>query len=501
MIRKIGLWAGPLVALIILLFCNLDPAKPEVTRTAAVAVLMAVWWITEAIPIPATALLPVALFPLLGILPGKQTAALYFNSIIFLFIGGFIMALAMQRWNLHKRIALHIILLVGVSPGRIMLGFMAATFFLSMWISNTATTMMMVPMAMAIIAKMQENFGSEKMGRFATGLLISLAYAASIGGMATLIGTPPNLAFSKIFNITFPGAPEITFAEWIIFALPLSLVFAFLTWLVLKWMFLPSKGKLTADRALIRDELRRLGKTSYEEKWILVLFSLMAFLWLFRKNIILGSITIPGWADIFPVPGFIDDGTIAIAIAVLLFIIPSHRGHKGERERLINWETAQKLHWGIVILFGGGFALAAGFSESGLAHYLGSHLVALHSLPPLLVIVAICTLLTFLTELTSNTATTQIFLPILASMAIAIGVNPLLLMIPATLSASCAFMLPVATPPNAIVFGSGEIQMRDMMRSGIILNILGIILITAFMYLVGTNVLGIDLNIMPDWAV
>ncbi len=498
--QQIGLIAGPVLALIVLMFTDLQPGEPMVTRCASVAILMAVWWITEAIPIPATALLPVALFPLLGVMKGKATAGLYFNHIIFLFIGGFIIALAMEKWNLHRRIALKIIMFIGFSRSRIMLGFMIATFFLSMWISNTATTMMMIPMAMAIIAKMKDSFGAEKVGRFAVGLLIAVAYAASIGGTATLIGTPPNMAFSRILTIAFPNAPEISFTQWLMFALPFAALFLIIAWLLLSFVFARHKGALSADPEVFRAEYRRLGKMSYEEKIVFILFLLVAVLWLFRKTIDLGSFSIPGWSSFLPVPGFIDDGTVAIIVALMLFIIPSRTTNNGRRARLMDWETAVKLRWGIVILFGGGFALASGFVESGLAAYLGTQLAGLKQLPPLIIVIVVCTMLTFLTEITSNTATTEIFLPILAALAVAINVNPFLVMIPATLSASCAFMLPVATPPNAIVFGTGEVRMADMMRVGIYLNLIGIILITAAIYFLGVHVFGIDLSVMPAWV-
>ena len=492
-----GFITGLAAFLFILLFLDLDPEHPEVTRTAAVAALMAVWWITEAIPIPATALLPVALFPLLGVVSGKTVAGAYFNSVIFLFVGGFIMALAMERWNLHRRIALRIILSIGASPKRIILGFMVATAFLSMWISNTATTMMMVPIAMAIIFKLKETDSTNATSRFAIGLLIGIAYSASIGGFATLIGTPPNLAFSKIFTTSFPNAPEISFARWMVFGLPSSVIFLFIAWGILILMFARKSANLAPDREVFLSEYRKLGKTSYEERIVLILFVVLALLWLLRRDIDIAAFTIPGWSNIFSVPGFIDDGTVAIFISILLFLIPS-KNRRGER--LMNWETAQRLHWGIVILFGGGFALAAGFKESGLSLWIANSLHGLQGVSPILMVAVVCMTLTFLTELTSNTATTQIVLPLLASLSIAIGVNPLLLMIPATLSASCAFMLPVATPPNAIVFGSGEVKMGDMMRVGIIMNLVGVVLITIFIYTLGTSIFGIDPLVVPDWA-
>ncbi len=496
--ETIGLFGGIVLAVVLLVFFDLDPENPAVTRTAAVAALMAVWWLTEAIPIPATALLPVALFPLLGVMPGREVAGEYFNHVIFLFIGGFIMALAMQRWGLHRRIALRIILSIGAGPRRLLLGFMLATAFLSMWISNTATTMMMVPIALAIILKLRETAGDGNVNRFSAGLLIGIAYAASIGGIATLIGTPPNLAFSKIFATAFPQAPEITFAGWFVFGLPSAVVILAVAWLLLVVMFVPRSGEAIPGADTFSDEYRRLGPMSYEEKVVLILFATLALLWLFRKDINAGWLTLPGWSGAFPAPGFIDDGTIAIAVAMSLFLWPSRTR---PRERIMDWKTATKLNWGIVILFGGGFALAAGFRESGLSAWVAQQLSVLGDIHPVGMVASICTLLTFLTELTSNTATTQIVLPLLGSLAQAIEVNPLLLMIPATLSASCAFMLPVATPPNAIVFGSGEVRMIDMIRAGIFMNLIGVVLITALMYLLGLAVFGIDLSSLPDWAV
>ncbi len=434
---------------------------------------------------------------MLGVMKGKAVAATYFNHVIFLFIGGFIIALAMQKWNLHRRIALKIILKIGASPRQLLLGFMVATAFLSMWISNTATTMMMVPIALAIIIKLRESTGSN-LKRFSTGLLIGIAYAASIGGIATLIGTPPNLSFSRIFAIYFPAAPEISFANWFMFGLPVSLVFLAIAWLLLSTVFMPHRLPESVSRDLFKQEYRQLGKISYEEKVVLVLFVSLAFLWLFRNSINIGNVILPGWSQILPVPAFVDDGTVAIMVAMLLFIIPAK---SVPRQRLIDWNTASKLHWGIVLLFGGGFALASAFKISGLSIWVAQQLTGLAEINLVFLIASVCAMLTFLTELTSNTATTEMILPLLGSLAVAIKVNPLLLMVPATLSASCAFMLPVATPPNAIVFGSGEINMGDMMRAGIFMNLIGVVLITLFIYLLGITVFNIDLSQMPAWAV
>lgn len=496
--QKIGLFGAPVAAVAVLLLCNFDPGNPTVGRMAAVAVLMAGWWITEAIPIPATALLPVVLFPFLGIMTGRATAGVYFNHVIFLFIGGFMFALCMQKWNLHRRIALWIILTIGTGPRRLLLGFMVATWFLSMWVSNTATTMMMVPMAVAIILQLKERFGEQGVSRYATGLLIGIAYAASIGGIATLIGTPPNLSFTRILTIVFPQAPEISFATWFAFALPLSLVFLVIAWQVLCWLFTKSTGGFPAESGVFRAEYRKLGKLRYEEGVILVLFVLLVAMWVLRKGITIGEQTYLQWTRLLPEPGFVDDGTVAITIALLLFLIPS-RNTPGTR--LMDWDTATKVQWGIVLLFGGGFALASGFKESGLSEWLGGQLISLGQSPHVVIVASVCTLLTFMTELTSNTATTEMILPVVGSLAVAIKVNPLLLMIPATLSASCAFALPVATPPNAIVFGTGMVRMSDMIRGGIILNLIGVVLITITIYTLGSRVLGIDPAVMPTWAV
>ncbi|HSG98912.1 MAG TPA: SLC13 family permease [candidate division Zixibacteria bacterium] len=486
--QKLGLILGPAVALAILLFAELEPGNPLPTRCAAVAALMAIWWVTEALPIPATALLPVALFPALGVLKGSTVAGEYFNSIIFLFIGGFIVALAMQRWNLHKRIALITILTIGSGTKRIIFGFMLATFVMSMWVSNTATTMMMVPMALAIIQQMRVSLPHHLRGgvnRFAVALLIGIAYAASIGGTATLIGTPPNLVLARQLAILFPELPAITFAQWMLFALPFALVFLVVCWWLLTRLFLGKSATLAADIEMFRCEYAGLGRTSYQERVVFFSFCAMALLWIFRQPIELGAVTIPGWSGLMPEPGFIDDGMIAIAVALALFVIPA-RNDMGER--IMDWQTATELNWGIVILFGGGFALAEGFVQSGLSSWLGAQVSGLAGVPSSVFVVSVSTMMTFLTELTSNTASTQMILPVLGAFAQANQVAPLLLLIPATLSASCAFMLPVATPPNAIVFGSGEISMGDMLKSGLIMNFVGVVLVTLTIFTLGALV-------------
>jgi sodium-dependent dicarboxylate transporter 2/3/5 len=494
---RIGLIGVPLAALSLLLFVDLDPAHPEVTRMAAVALLMTGWWITEAIPIPATSLLPVALFPLLGILDGRTTAATYFNHLIFLFIGGFLFALAMQRWELHRRMALRILRMIGSSPRRVVLGFMASTWFLSMWISNTASTMMMIPMAMAILVPFREQMEKDAARRLSIALILGVAYAASIGGMATLIGTPPNLSLARILQIVFPEAPELSFASWIQFALPTSLVFVTVAWWVLCRIARLDNQPLPQGAAHLEEEHARMGPMTFEQRAIAVLFTLLVFGWMFRADMEVFGVVIPGWSRILPHPRYADDGTVAIIIALLLFLIPSKQR---PGEKLMDWKGAAGIRWGIVLLFGGGFALASGFKESGLSEWLGMQLAALEGVPPIVMVLVICTVITFLTELTSNMATTEVVLPVLGAMAVAINTDPLLLMIPATLSASCAFMLPVATAPNAIAFGSGEIRISDMMRYGILLNLIGIVLITLTVWFLGTAILGIEVGVLPEWA-
>jgi sodium-dependent dicarboxylate transporter 2/3/5 len=492
--RKIFIPVGLIIFILILLGPPLDPGHPEISRTLAVGVLMAIFWITEALPLAATAMLPILLFPIFGIMKGKDVAPLYFNHIVLLLMGGFIIALAMQRWNLHKRIALKIILTIGRSPTRLILGFMTGSWVLSMWISNTATTMMMAPIAMALIIKLEEK-GGEGLRRFGIALLLGIAYAASVGGTATLIGTTPNLVFAEMLSVIFPDAPEITFLRWFAFSLPLSILLVTTIFIVLSVGVLRG-GKFQIETAHLEEEYHAMGRASFEERIVLVVFSLFALLLMTRADIEIGETVLHGWASLFPDPGYIDDGTVAIGVALLLFFFPS----RSKPGFVLDWGTVRDLPWDIVILIGGGFALAGGFHDSGLSAYLGGKLSVLSGVSPVLMVLSICLLITFLTEITSNTATTQVVLPIIASLSVALGVNPLLLMVPATISASCAFMLPVATPPNAIIFGTHRLRVMEMAKVGIFLNIFGAILITMIVLLLGKFIYGIELGVMPDWA-
>jgi sodium-dependent dicarboxylate transporter 2/3/5 len=358
---------------------------------------------------------------------------------------------------------------------------------------------MMVPIGLAVILQMEAEFGKESTHTFAVGLMLAIAYSCSMGGIATLVGTPPNLSFARIFEITFPDAETISFGQWIVMAFPVTLFMLVTVWLLItKVLFRVSKD-LTVDRSIVIKEYKALGPMRFEEKAVLVVFALTALLWVFRRKLVLGGFTLPGWSQWLPYPNLIDDGTVALGMALSLFLIPT-RSDDADTSRIASAPLIGQLPWNIVLLFGGGFALAKGFQVTGLSALIGRQFAGLAGVSPILVTATVCFSLTFLTELTSNTATTEMILPILASVAVAMGVNPLMLMVPATLSASCAFMMPVATPPNAIVFGSGRIRISEMARSGILINFIGVLAITLLFYTIGDVVFGIDPGILPEWA-
>jgi sodium-dependent dicarboxylate transporter 2/3/5 len=467
--KKIGLVLGPVMFIIILQFFH-----PEDLSQAGIAVLasttwVAIWWITEALPIAVTALLPIVLFPLTGGVGLSETTASYGHKYIFLFIGGFILAIAIEKWNLHRRIALTIIKLVGTNVVNIILGFMIATAFLSMWISNTATAVMILPVGMAIVTQLKDNSATienENMV-FAKALMLAIAYSASIGGMATLIGTPPNMVLAGVVEETY--GVEITFAQWFSFGFPISIILLVLCWLYLtRFAFNFKQKEFPGGRDEINRQLKALGKVTYEEKTVLVVFVLTAFAWISRSFLI--QQFIPS----------IDDTIIAIAFAILLFILPS----KEKNKKIIAWEDAVKLPWGILLLFGGGMALALGFDSSGLALWLGQQMSNLETLSLFLLLFILIASVNFLTEITSNLATTAMILPVLAPLSIILNIHPYFLMVGATVAASCAFMLPVATPPNAVVFGSGYLKIGDMVKKGVWMNVISVVLLTLFVYYV-----------------
>ncbi|MFT4756693.1 MAG: sodium-dependent dicarboxylate transporter 2/3/5 [Vicingaceae bacterium] len=465
--KNIGLLLGPLCFILIHFFVHPEGLSEHGRSVLGITLWIAIWWVTEAIPIEMTALLPIILFPLSGALSLKETGAAYGHKFIFLFVGGFILAIAIEKWQLHKRIALHIIKIIGTSLINIMLGFMLSTALLSMWISNTATTVMMLPIGMAVIAQLSDRNTLKKDTPFGKALMLSIAYSASIGGMATLIGTPPNLIFAGVIQ-EFYGI-EISFLQWFTFGLPISVLLLFICWAYLSKVAFNLKGqKFPGGTEIITKQLADLGKMSREEKTVMVVFLLTAFAWISRSFLL---------KDFIP---NIDDTIIALIAAVLLFIIPSSK--KGEK--LLTWHDAVQLPWGVLLLFGGGIALAIGFADSGLASWVGNQLSVLQGMSLIVMVFIIIAAVNFLTEITSNLATTAILLPILAALAVVVDVHPFLLLAAATVSASCAFMLPVATAPNALVFGSGYVNMSDMIRAGVWLNVISIVVLTLIVYFV-----------------
>lgn len=496
----VGRISGPVLALAVYGFLPAGEAGlSEAGRaTAAVGTLMAVLWLTEAMPLAVTALLPIVLFPLTGVLSTRDAAAPYAREYIFLFMGGFMLALAMERWGLHRRIALVTVLAVGTSPGRLVGGFMLASAGLSMWISNTATTIMMLPIALSVITLLSDRRESPPPdrdpdapsrplssvasdGNLATCLMLGIAYAASIGGMGTLVGTPPNLVLAAFLRETF--SQEIGFSRWMAIALPLVAVFLAIAWGVLTKLVFPLRSvSIPGSRGLIREELGKLGRMTRGERTVLVIFVLTATAWIAREPLAQWD-----WlARHVPAVTRLHDAGIALAAALALFAIPvdARRGVFA-----LDWQTAKKLPWDILLLFGGGLSLAAAVQSSGLTEWIGRQVASFGDLPPLLLIALVTLTVTLLTEMTSNVATTSALLPVLGGVAVGIGVEPLRLLIPACLAASCAFMMPVATPPNALVFGSGHVTIRQMVKAGLWLNLIGLILITSLAQFIGTWIL------------
>lgn len=453
--------------------------------TAAGAVLMGVWWMTEALPLPITALLPLVIFPASQIIGFKPIAAPYADPIIFLFMSGFILALGMQRWNLHRRLALRIVLMVGTKPKQLVAGFMLATGFLSMWVSNTATAVVMLPIGLSVLTLTADIVGGfAKQKKFATALMLGIAYSASIGSLGTIIGTPPNALL--VGYLSDNHDIHIGFGQWMLFGVPVSITYMVLAWWILTTVFKPEMKSIPGGREVIKGELEKMGPMHRGEKMVGAIFLLAALSWVF----------IPPLIKLTGANLNIADALIGMTAVMIMFLIPvdAKRG-----VRLIDWETAVKLPWDVLLLFGGGLALSTMFSKSGLSLWIGEEVKSLSALPLILIIGAVVALTIFLTELTSNTATAAAFLPILGGVAIGIGLtgehpqNIMLLTIPVAVSATCAFMLPVATPPNAIAFGSGYVKIGEMIRGGLWLNIAGIVIVTAFTYLLAVPIFGLVL--------
>ncbi|SEI89828.1 solute carrier family 13 (sodium-dependent dicarboxylate transporter), member 2/3/5 [Cyclobacterium xiamenense] len=456
--KKIGLILGPIAFLGTYFFASPEGLSESGTSLLAITFWIAIWWITEAIPIAATALLPLVIFPLTGVMGIKATSIPYSDPMVLLYMGGFMIAVSIEKWNLHKRIALQIISFLGTDLKKIILGFMVATAFLSMWISNTATSLMMLPIAIAVV--MQVSQSNEAVQQtLGQSLMLGIAYSASIGGLATIIGTPTNVILVGVVKSTY--GIEISFGEWMLIGFPIALGLLLICWYYLvNWAFhFPKTLKLRGGKEEIKRQLTELGPISRQEKRVLWVFIAVSFSWISRSFLL--QQFVPALTDTI----------IALTGVLLLFVIPAGNDKK---EQLLDWKVAEKIPWGILILFGGGLALAEGFQETGLANWIGEQFIQLQNFPFWLFLLLIIAAVNFLTEITSNVATASMLLPILAAVALAMGVHPYGLMIGATMAASCAFMLPVATPPNAVVFGSGYLTIPVMMRTGFFLNLLSI---------------------------
>ena len=479
----LGLTLGPILFLLIMIFVNAEGLSFEAKCILASTAWMAVWWVTECVPISVTALLPIVLFPLTGGMDLATTTAAYGHKLVFLFVGGFLIALAIEKWQLHKRLALNIIRVTGSNKSRVILGFMLATAFLSMWISNTATSIMILPVGLAIISQLKDDPKTVENENevFGKSLMIAIAYSASIGGMATLIGTPPNMVLAGVVEESY--GIKLNMFDWMKFGVPLSSFLLIICWLYLtKIAFKFKNEEFSAGRNEIQRQIKKLGRFSNEEIKVLIVFTLTALGWIFRGSI----------ETIFPM---IDDTIIAIFFAVSLFIIPTK--NQKTNTTLLVWNDTVKLPWGILILFGGGMAIASAFGKSGLALWIADLLENLNDVSLFLIILIVVTSINLLTEVTSNMATTAMLLPVLVTIALAIDVHPYFLLVAATLAASCAFMLPISTPPNAVVFGSGFLKIEDMFKKGVWMNLISIITITLVVYYTLPYVFEMTAELLP----
>ncbi|WP_422079350.1 SLC13 family permease [Ulvibacterium sp.] len=486
---KIGLWLGILLFLVILVLPNPAGLSLEGKRMAAIALLMVVWWVTEAIPIYVTAFLPVVLFPLLGVLDSAETTKVYGHDYVLMLLGAFILAKGIEKQDLHKRIALRIIGLLGTGQRRIVLGFMVATAFLSMWITNMAVVLIMLPIAASLIERQEED----NIKNFGLALLLGIAYAASVGGTGTLIGTPPNLVFAGLLDKLYPGAPEIGFVDWMKIALPMVVIFIPVIWVFLISFLGIQKDAKLIDFGLAR-EMDSLGKMDRAEKRVLLVFLFTALGWVFRKDLIMGDFVLPGWGNLLGVADYVHDSTVALCGAILLFLIGDGKGKK-----LMDWKTARNVPWGVAMFLGGGLALGSGFKSTGLAEWMGSSFLVVGNLPEFFILLGIVALIIFITEVNSNTATATIFLPVLAAMGVAASINPLLVMVPATFACSFAFMMPSGTGTNTVIFASGRIRVADMAKTGFWLNLICIVLLPLLLYFFILPSMGITAE-LPVWA-
>lgn len=481
---RIGLLLGPLLFLLIFQFASPVGLSNEGVALLAITTLIATWWITEAIPIAATALLPLLLFPLTGVLSIKETSIAYSDPMVLLYMGGFMIAVSIEKWNLHKRIALNIIAFMGTDLKRIILGFMIATAFLSMWISNTATSLMMLPIAVAVISQLGNQSPDKSLAEVTIGraLMLGIAYGASIGGMATIIGTPTNIILVGVIKKSF--GVEIGFSQWMMVGLPISVILLVICWyyLVNVAFDLRLAKQTKGGKEEIDEQLKALGSISKQEKRVLWVFLGVSTAWICRTFVLQRFIPV------------LDDTIIALTGVMLLFVLPSG---EGGNKKLLDWNVAEKIPWGILILFGGGLTLATGFQQTGLAQWIGEQFILVQNIPFWLFLLFIIASVNFLTEITSNVATASMLLPILAAVALAMNVHPYGLMVGATFAASCAFMLPVATPPNAVVFGSGYLTIPAMIKAGIWMNLISIVVVVLLTLFLLPAVWQINLGIYP----
>lgn len=472
---RIGFWAGLLVFAILLVMPPPEGLSVAGARTLAAGALMGVWWITEAIPIPATSLLPLVLFPALGVFKIDDAAAPYANPLIFLFMGGFMLALAMERWNLHRRIALGIAGAMGTRPSRLVAGLMTATAFLSMWMSNTATAVMMLPIGISLLELADHEGGLAPAERtaFSNALVLGIAYAASIGGLGTLIGTPPNALFAAYMRSAH--GVDISFASWMVLGVPIVLVFLPAAWLLLtRVLYRLPRETIAGGAAWLQEERARLGPLRQPELIVALAFGAAAVLWI--------GAPLAGLEG-----GAFTDAGIAMAAGLLLFLLPSG---DAAQPKVLDWKVAERLPWGALMLFGGGLSLAEALTKTGLAKWLGGQIGTLGGLPFPMLVVVVAVVIVALSEVASNTATAAAFLPVAAVLAAALGRDPLALTLPVALAASCGFMLPVATPPNTLAFGTGRVGVRDMARAGLGLDVIGIVIVVAAVYFLGPVAFG-----------
>lgn len=474
-------WAVITGPLFFILFCFLPSPisqSPLMMVMIGITGWVALWWLTEAVHIAVSSFIPFILLPASGIVDIKEVSAQYMDPILFLFIGGFLLAFAIEKWGLHRRLALGILSLSGHNASRVLFGIMLSGFLISMWISNTATVMMLLSAVLAVIHQLRKHIDSEETHRkLSSALLIGLAYSASIGGLATLVGTPTNMIFYRAYNEQYASSDPITFAGWMIFALPFAFSLLVCAWWLIRFFFIRKLNIKSFETSGFKTEFLKLGNWSIDEKIVGFIFCTTAFLWLTRADLEIGNFHLKGWTHLFPHPLQIQDSTIAISMALLLFLIPSQT-EKGRA--LLTWKEASKLPYEIILLFGSGFALAKGFELSGLSTWLAQHLNAVNDVPIILTILIICVIVTLISEFASNVASIQLMMPILISLQMVSDIDPKLLLVPAALSASLGFMLPIATAPNTIVYSSGHIKVREMVLVGFFVDLVGILLILLY---------------------